>query len=157
MKTPIQMLEVFVSDIIENTVLLEEIYKKSNENYETDCSINSLIRSMKKTVDNMNEYAKTHSNTCLLYTSDAADELDGEISADDIFDAVLTAKNLKQSRKLIVSLFTDEDNDNPACHMSAVIFDYARELCTELKAIENKLANYETSFKTVLVPGSLVP
>lgn len=28
MKTPIQMLEVFVSDIIENTVLLEEIYKK---------------------------------------------------------------------------------------------------------------------------------
>lgn len=25
MKTPIQMLEVFVSDIIENTVLLEEI------------------------------------------------------------------------------------------------------------------------------------
>lgn len=40
MKTPIQMLEVFVSDIIENTVLLEEIYKKSNENYETDCSIN---------------------------------------------------------------------------------------------------------------------
>ncbi|STU55297.1 Uncharacterised protein [Klebsiella pneumoniae subsp. pneumoniae] len=31
MKTPIQMLEVFVSDIIENTVLLEEIYKKSKE------------------------------------------------------------------------------------------------------------------------------
>jgi hypothetical protein len=38
MKTPVQMLEVFVSDIIENTVLLENIYKKSNENYETDCS-----------------------------------------------------------------------------------------------------------------------
>jgi hypothetical protein len=31
MKTPVQMLEVFVSDIIENTVLLENIYKKSNE------------------------------------------------------------------------------------------------------------------------------
>ncbi|MFX3001295.1 hypothetical protein V6157_24545, partial [Klebsiella pneumoniae] len=37
------------------------------------------------------------------------------------------------------SFFTDEDNDNPACHMSAVIFDYARELCTDLKAIENKI------------------
>lgn len=28
MKTPVKMLEVFVSDIIENTVLLENIYKK---------------------------------------------------------------------------------------------------------------------------------
>lgn len=56
------MLEVFVSDIIENTVLLEEIYKKSNENYETDCSINSLIRSMQKTVDNMNGALLNKSN-----------------------------------------------------------------------------------------------
>ena len=30
MKTPVQMLEVFVSDIIENTVLLENIYKKKD-------------------------------------------------------------------------------------------------------------------------------
>ena len=58
------MLEVFVSDIIENTVLLEEIYKKSNENYETDCSINSLIRSMQKTVDNMNGALLNKSNFC---------------------------------------------------------------------------------------------
>ncbi|MBA6167451.1 MULTISPECIES: hypothetical protein [Klebsiella pneumoniae complex] len=136
MKTPIQMLEVFVSDIIENTVLLEEIYKKSNENYETDCSINSLIRSMKKTVDNMNEYVKTHSNTTKPCKSVVV-EID---LADDIFDAVLTAKKLEAvAQTYSESFFTDEDNDNPACHMSAVIFDYARELCTELKAIENKL------------------
>lgn len=136
MKTPIQMLEVFVSDIIENTVLLEEIYKKSNENYETDCSINSLIRSMKKTVDNMNEYAKTHSNTTKPCKSVVV-----EIGlADDIFDAVLTAKKLEAvAQTYSESFFTDEDNDNPACHMSAVIFDYARELCTDLKAIENKI------------------
>lgn len=101
MKTPIQMLEVFVSDIIENTVLLEEIYKKSNENYETDCSINSLIRSMQKTVDNMNGYIKSHINSvkpCIPVA--ARNDL-----ADDIFDVILTAKNLKHSRKLIVSLF----------------------------------------------------
>ncbi|EKQ7231419.1 TPA: hypothetical protein L9Q10_003108 [Klebsiella pneumoniae] len=136
MKTPIQMLEVFVSDIIENTVLLEEIYKKSNENYETDCSINSLIRSMQKTVDNMNEYVKTHSNSTKPCKSVVV-----EIGlADDIFDAVLTAKKLEAvAQTYSESFFTCEDNDNPACHMSAVIFDYARELCTELKAIENKL------------------
>lgn len=136
MKTPIQMLEVFVSDIIENTVLLEEIYKKSNENYETDCSINSLIRSMQKTVDNMNEYVKTHSNSAKPCKSVVV-----EIGlADDIFDAILTAKKLEAvAQTYSESFFTYEDNDNPACHMSAVIFDYARELCTELKAIENKL------------------
>ncbi|QBP07977.1 hypothetical protein [Klebsiella pneumoniae] len=91
MKTPIQMLEVFVSDIIENTVLLEEIYKKSNENYETDCSINSLIRSMQKTVDNMNGYIKSHINSvkpCIP----VADRND---LTDDIFDVILTAKKLE--------------------------------------------------------------
>ena len=136
MKTPIQMLEVFVSDIIENTVLLEEIYKKSNENYETDCSINSLIRSMQKTVDNMNGYIKSHLNSVKPCISVAArNDL-----ADDIFDVILTAKKLEAvAQTYSESFFTDEDNDNPACHMSAVIFDYARELCTELKAIENKL------------------
>ena len=136
MKTPIQMLEVFVSDIIENTVLLEEIYKKSNENYETDCSINSLIRSIQKTVDNMNGYIKSHINSvkpCIP----VADRND---LTDDIFDVILTAKKLEAvAQTYSESFFTDEDNDNPACHMSAVIFDYARELCTDLKAIENKI------------------
>ncbi len=136
MKTPIQMLEEFVSDIIENTVLLEEIYKKSNENYETDCSINSLIRSMQKTVDNMNGYIKSHINSgkpCIPVA--ARNDL-----ADDIFDVILTAKKLEAvAQTYSESFFTAEDNDNPACHMSAVIFDYARELCTDLKAIENKI------------------
>ncbi|HHG1856012.1 TPA: hypothetical protein ACPUQP_000978 [Klebsiella pneumoniae] len=136
MKTPIQMLEVFVSDIIENTVLLEEIYKKSNENYETDCSMNSLIRSMQKTVDNMNGYIKSHINSVKPYIPVAArNDL-----TDDIFDVILTAKKLEAvAQTYSESFFTDEDNDNPACHMSAVIFDYARELCTDLKAIENKI------------------
>lgn len=48
MKTPVQMLEAVASDIIENTVLLELIYKHSNENHETDCAMACLIRSMKK-------------------------------------------------------------------------------------------------------------
>lgn len=56
MKTPVQMLEAVASDVIENTVLLEVIYKNSSENYETDCAIACLIRSMQKTVDNMNEF-----------------------------------------------------------------------------------------------------
>lgn len=56
MKTPVQMLDAVASDIIENIVLLEVIYKNSSENYETDCAIACLIRSMQKTVDNMNEF-----------------------------------------------------------------------------------------------------
>ncbi|MGS3448533.1 hypothetical protein ACB376_11075 [Klebsiella electrica] len=59
MKTPVQMLEAVASDVIENTVLLEVIYKNSSENYETDCAIACLIRSMQKTVDTTNEFIKT--------------------------------------------------------------------------------------------------
>ena len=62
MKTPVQMFEAVASDIIENTVLLEVIYKQSNENYETDCAMACLIRSMQKTIDNMNEYIKALSD-----------------------------------------------------------------------------------------------
>lgn len=56
MKTPVQMLDTVASDTIESIVLLEVIYKNSSENYETDCAMACLIRSMQKTVDNINEY-----------------------------------------------------------------------------------------------------
>ena len=39
MNTPVQMLETISADIIENTVLLETIYKNSSEDHETDCAI----------------------------------------------------------------------------------------------------------------------
>ncbi|UVW51122.1 hypothetical protein NYO12_18230 [Klebsiella variicola] len=63
MKTPVQMLEAVASDIIENTVLLELIYKNSNEDHETDCAMACLIRSMKKTLDTTNEYIKSLSES----------------------------------------------------------------------------------------------
>ncbi|HIG4228201.1 TPA: hypothetical protein ACYFHP_004170 [Klebsiella pneumoniae] len=61
MKTPlpIEMLETIAADIAENTVLLELIYKHSNEDHETDCAMACLIRSMKKTLDTLNEYIKS--------------------------------------------------------------------------------------------------
>lgn len=61
MKTPlpIEMLETIAADIAENTVLLELIYKHSNEDHETDCAMAFLIRSMKKTLDTLNEYIKS--------------------------------------------------------------------------------------------------
>lgn len=60
MKTPspVGMLETISADIAENTVLLELIYKHSNEDHETDCAMACLIRSMKKTLDTTNEYIK---------------------------------------------------------------------------------------------------
>ncbi|SAQ10049.1 MULTISPECIES: hypothetical protein [Raoultella] len=62
MNTPVQMLETISADIIENTVLLETIYKNSSEDHETDCAIACLIRSMKKTLDTANEYINTLSD-----------------------------------------------------------------------------------------------
>lgn len=48
MKTPLPsgMLETIAADIAENTVLLELIYKHSNEDHETDCAMACLIRSI---------------------------------------------------------------------------------------------------------------
>lgn len=65
MKTPlpIEMLETIAADIAENTVLLELIYKHSNEDRETDCAMACLIRSMKKTLDTTNEYIKSLSDS----------------------------------------------------------------------------------------------
>lgn len=62
MKTPVQMLETVAAEIIENTVLLEIIYKNSNEDHEIDCAMACLIRSMQKTVDNLNEYIQELGN-----------------------------------------------------------------------------------------------
>lgn len=64
MKTPlpIEMLETIAADIAENTVLLELIYKHSNEDHETDCAMACLIRSIKKTLDTTNEYIKSLSD-----------------------------------------------------------------------------------------------
>jgi hypothetical protein len=60
---PIEMLEIVAADIAENTVLLELIYKHSNEDHETDCAMACLIRSMKKTLDTTNEYIKSLSDS----------------------------------------------------------------------------------------------
>jgi hypothetical protein len=73
---------------------------------------------MQKTVDNMNEYIKTYSNETIHHKRA---EIKNDL-ADDIFDAVLTAKKLETvAQTYSESYFTSYDNDNPACHMSAVI------------------------------------
>ncbi|STS78652.1 Uncharacterised protein [Klebsiella pneumoniae] len=91
MKTPIQMLEVFVSDIIETLFFWRRSIKKVTRITKQIVSINSLIRSMQKTVDNMNGYIKSHINSvkpCIPVA--ARNDL-----ADDIFDVILTAKKLE--------------------------------------------------------------
>lgn len=56
MKTPINMLEDIAAEVIENTCLLEVIYRNSNEDVETDCAIACLIRSLYKTKERIDEY-----------------------------------------------------------------------------------------------------
>lgn len=136
MKTPVQMLEAVASDVIENTVLLEVIYKNSSENYETDCAIACLIRSMQKTVDNMNEFIQELGR---VSAPPHQEKSEGDI-ADDVFHATITARKLEELAHVYNEVyFTDEDNGKPAMYMASAIFDYAIKVCSELKNIEAKL------------------
>lgn len=138
MKTPlpIGMLETIAADIAENTVLLELIYKHSNEDHETDCAMACLIRSMKKTLDTTNEYIK------LLSESPAPPPPEkGESDiADEVFHATITARKLEELAHVYNEVyFSDEDNGKPAMYMASAIFDYAIKVSSELKSIEAKL------------------
>ncbi|MCF6908859.1 MULTISPECIES: hypothetical protein [Klebsiella pneumoniae complex] len=135
MKTPlpIEMLETIAADIAENTVLLELIYKHSNEDHETDCAMACLIRSMKKTLDTLNEYIKS-----LSAPPPQREHGESDIS-DEIFHATITARKLEELAHIYNEFyFTDCDNGKPAMYMAAVIFDYAIKVCSELKNIEAK-------------------
>ena len=67
-------------------------------------------------------------------------EKDERDIADDVFHATITARKLEDLAHVYNEVyFTDEDNGNPAMYMAAAIFDYAREVCSELKSIEAKL------------------
>lgn len=138
MKTPfpIEMLETIAADIAENTVLLELIYKHSNEDHETDCAMACLIRSMKKTLDTTNKYIKLLSDA--PPPQQGKDESD---IADDVFHATITARKLEELAHIYNEFyFTDGDNGKPAMYMASAIFDYAIKVCSELKSIESKLS-----------------
>ncbi|HHC3377331.1 hypothetical protein ACLEXO_09350 [Klebsiella pneumoniae complex sp. WS2972] len=135
MKTPspVGMLETISADIAENTVLLELIYKHSNEDHETDCAMACLIRSMKKTLDTTNEYIK------LLSESPQREHGESDIS-DEIFHATVTARKLEELAHIYNEVyFTDSDNGKPVMYMASTIFDYAIKVSSELKSIEAKL------------------
>jgi hypothetical protein len=110
MNSPIQMLEIVAADIAENTVLLELIYKHSNEDHETDCAMACLIRSMKKTLTT-NEYIKS------LSDSPAPQREHGESDiSDEIFHATVTARKLEELAHVYNEVyFTDELTANQQC------------------------------------------
>lgn len=56
MKTPVEILQSVAADIVENTSLLEVIYRINELPPEADNAIACLIRSMQKTLDGVNEY-----------------------------------------------------------------------------------------------------
>lgn len=61
-KTPVQMIETITAEIIEAASLLETIYKNTDENPETDCAINCLLRSLYHTKDKANRYVTSLQN-----------------------------------------------------------------------------------------------
>ena len=133
---PIGMLETIAANIAENTVLLELIYKHSNEDHETDCAMACLIRSMKKTLDTTNEYIKSLSDSP---APPQREHGESDIS-DEIFHATVTARKLEELAHIYNEVyFTDGDNGKPAMYMASAIFDYAIKVSSELKSIEAKL------------------
>ncbi|AMQ58874.1 hypothetical protein RSM41_002903 [Klebsiella aerogenes] len=139
MKTPlpIEMLEDVSAEIIENTSLLEVIYRTADMDPEVDNSVACLIRSMQKTLE------KAHGYIEMLASNPAPPKQGKDESdiADDVFDVVVTAKKLEELAHIYTeNYFTDADSDNPACHMAAVIYDYSIEVCKEIQNIESKLA-----------------
>lgn len=138
MKTPVEILESIAADIVENTSLLDVIYRINELPPEADNAIACLIRSMQNTLDGVNEYVS-------ILTPPA--QIDGEKDdvalddiADDVFHAVIAAKKLTELAHVYTeTYFTDKDSDNPGCLMSSIIYDYARKVKDELKAIESKL------------------
>lgn len=56
MNSPINMLETIAAELVENTSLLEFIFRESPDTGETDNHLSCLIRSMQKTCDKAYEY-----------------------------------------------------------------------------------------------------
>ncbi|EHT1014948.1 TPA: hypothetical protein I8O92_001992 [Salmonella enterica subsp. enterica serovar Napoli] len=130
-----RMLESITADIVENTSLLERIYRCNELPPEADNAIACLIRSMKKTNETVCEYIEQ-----LSHSQTESREVKSFDIADNIFDVVVTAKKLEAlAQTYSESYFTDKDNDNPACYMAATMLDYANKVCDELKNIQSKI------------------
>lgn len=134
MKTPINMLESIAADIVENTSLLEVIYRNNELPPEVDNAIACLIRSMQKTNETAYEYVDQLSKNIAGKSNDSNIDI-----IDDVLNAITSAKKTEElTRIYIESYFTDKDNNNPLCFMADAIHDYAHKACSELKAIESK-------------------
>lgn len=137
MKTPSprDMLQDLVTEVIENTSLLEVIFRNYEMDPEADNAIQCLIRSQLKTIEKANDFIG------MVIDSPSSMDMGRPDISDDVFGAVVTAKKLEELAHIYTeSYFTDADSDNPACHMAAIIYDYSIEVCKEIKNIESKLS-----------------
>ncbi|HFX6705313.1 TPA: hypothetical protein ACIFGI_003260, partial [Salmonella enterica subsp. enterica serovar Napoli] len=98
-----RMLESITADIVENTSLLERIYRCNELPPEADNAIACLIRSMKKTNETVCEYIEQ-----LSHSQTESREVKSFDIADNIFDVVVTAKKLEAlAQTYSESYFTD--------------------------------------------------
>lgn len=136
MKTPKQMLEEITGEMMDAGILLEILYKNTDNSPDTDAGISCVVRSLLNTNEKAQAYIERLSD---VSAPPQRDESGADI-VDDVFDAVVTAKKLEEVAHIYCeSYFTDKDSDNPSCHMSAIVYDYAQRVCSELKNIEAKL------------------
>ncbi|WP_375600945.1 hypothetical protein ACAF59_08920 [Klebsiella aerogenes] len=137
MKTAIEMLEDVSAEIIENTSLLEVIYRTADMDPEADNATGCLIRSMQKTLE------KAHGYIEMLAANPAPPQRiqGGDDISDIVFEAGIDSKNLKElASNFLQNYFSDKDNGNPRIYMASVIHDYAVKVCDEIESIESKLA-----------------
>ncbi len=133
-KSAMAMLGDIAADIVENTSLLEVIYRNYELPPEADNAIACLIRSMQKTLDNTNEYVEH-----IAYPQ--CEEGGNADIADDIFYATVNAAKLRELAHVYnESYFSGKDSDDADCLMASLIFDNAIKVHDLLKSIEAKLS-----------------
>ncbi|MGR6939480.1 hypothetical protein ACU631_12630 [Klebsiella aerogenes] len=137
MKTAIDMLEDVSAEIIENTSLLEVIYRTADMEPEADNAVACLIRSMQKTLEKAHGYIEMLvANPAPLLHVPGGDDV-----SDIVFEAGIDSKNLKElASNFLQNYFSDKDNGNPRLYMASIIHDYAVKVCSEIESIESKLS-----------------
>ena len=136
MKTPKQMLEEITGEMMDAGILLEILYKNTDNSPDTDAGISCVVRSLLNTNEKAQAYIERLSD---VSAPPQRDESGADI-VDDVFHATITARKLEELAHIYnEDYFTDEDNGKPAMYMASVIFDYAIKVCSELKNIEAKL------------------
>ncbi|EGG3069939.1 hypothetical protein MOR33_003622 [Salmonella enterica] len=149
MKTPLNMLEEILSEIMENTSLLEMIIRNAPDMGETDNALACLVRAMEKTTEKTQAYIESnyhHGNTA--DTSSVRQEKSSKTATEiniDVIDALDGAllninKIYTVGSRYSDAVFADRDeSEDENCLIIRTLIDFAGIARNKLKTAEAEL------------------